>query len=220
MEVLARNIVIRLFFILLFISTFKNTAIAQQATKSEAQAVQDEIYASVNKSFRFTWSNAFSKAELRHYFFSLKFLIGPDGNYIDIHPSVEMDTAIFLPSIERMKKELPKDLFKKMKSNKASVVFPVFVFVVPQDTPRFDFDGKKIKENPDTLQYDNTFEKSLLSLWEYERGTHTLHDAIVFPPIIYFVKRGILDIKTSVDSNHLKKKSPFSSNGTPTKLKN
>ena len=188
MEVLARNIVIRLFFILLFISTFKNAAIAQQATKSEAQAIEDDIYASVNKSFRFTWSNAFSKAELRHYFFSLKFSIDSDGNYIDIHPSVEMDTAIFSRSIERMKEELPKDLFKKMKTNKVSVVFPVFVFVVPQDTPRFDFDGQKIKENPDTLQYDNTFSKTLSNLWEYERGMHTLHYVIVFPP---FVKRGI-----------------------------
>ena len=96
MEVLARNTVIRLFFILLFISAFKNAAIAQQAIKSETQTIEDEIYALVNKSFRFTWSTAFSKAELRHYFFSLKFSIGPDGNYIDIHPSVEMDTAIFL----------------------------------------------------------------------------------------------------------------------------
>ena len=76
-----------------------------------------------------------------------------------------------------------------MKTNKESAVFPVFVFVVPQDTPRFDLDGKKIKENPDTLQYDNTFSKTLSNLWEYERGTQTLHDAIVFPP--YFVKRGI-----------------------------
>lgn len=218
-EVLARNIVIRLFFILLFISTFKNAAIAQQATKSETQAIEDEIYASVNKSFRFRWSNVFSKTDLRHHFFSLKFLIGTDGNYTNIQPSAEMDTAIFSRSIERMKEELPKDVFKKMKISSVSVVFPVFIFAVPQDTPRFDFDRKKIKEKPDTLQYDNTFEKSLSSLWEYERGMHTLHDAIVFPPIIYFVKRGIPDIKM-LDPKQLKKKNPFSSSDMPTKLKN
>ncbi|MFC6102818.1 hypothetical protein [Olivibacter domesticus] len=219
MEVQARNIVIRLFFLLLFISVFKNTAIAQQAIKSETQAIEDEIYTSVNKSFRFRWSNVFSKADLRHHFFSLKFLIGPNGCYTDIQPSAEMDTAIFSRSIERVKEELPKDVFKKMKISNTSVVFPVFVFAIPQDTPRFDFDGEKIKENPDTLRYDSTFEKSLSNLWEYERGMRTLHDAIVFPPIIHFIKRGIPDIKM-LDPKQLKKKNPFSSNDMPTKLKN
>lgn len=218
MEVLARNIVIRLFFILLFISAFKNAAIAQQAIKSETQAIEDEIYASVNKSFRFRWSSVYSKTDLRHHFFSLKFLIGTDGNYTNIQPSADMDTAIFSRSIERMKEELPKDVFKKMKISSVSVVFPVFIFAVPQDTPRFDFDGEKIKEKPDTLQYDNTFEKSLSNLWEYERGM-PLHDAIVFRPIIYFVKRGIPDIKM-LDPEQLKKKNPFSFNDIPIKLKN
>lgn len=218
MEVQARNIVIRLFFILILINVF-NVASAQQITKSNSQVIEDEIYASVNKSFRFTWSNIFSKTELRHHFFSLKFLIGPNGSYTDVQPSAEMDTAIFSRSIKRVKEELPKDVFKKMKISNTSVVFPVFVFAIPQDTPRFDFDGEKIKENPDTLQYDNTFEKSLSNLWEYEGGMHTLHDAIVFPPIIHFIKRGIPDIKM-LDPKQLKKKNPFSSNDMPTKLKN
>jgi len=218
MEVLARNIVIRLFFILILINIF-NVASAQQIAKSKSQVIEDEIYTSINKSFRFTWSNVFSEADLRHHFFSLKFLIGPNGSYTDIQPSAEMDTAIFLTSVERMKKELPKDVFKKMKISNTSVVFPIFVFAIPQDTPRFNFDGEKIKENPDTLQYDRTFDKSLSSIWEYERGMRTLHDAIVFPPIIHFIKRGIPDIKM-LDPKQLKKKNPFSSNGMPTKLKN
>ena len=205
MKVLARNIVIKSFFILFFISAFENAAIAQEAIKSETQAIEDEIYTSVNKSFRFTSSNVFYTADLRHHFFSFKFLIGTDGNYTNIQPSAEMDTAIFSRSIERMKEELPKDVFKKMKVSNTSVVFPVFVFAITQDTPRFDFDGEKIKENPDTLQYDSTFAKSLSYIWEYERGIPTLHDAIVFPPIIHFIKHGIPDIKTSVDAKNLKK---------------
>lgn len=175
MEMQAQNFAIKCikFFILqVFIIAYQqvNAQVKQNLISDE---IEKEIHKRVDMSFSFTWGLMFDKQQqpLSHRFFSIAFDVDKNGLYTNLVASNHLDTAIFPKSIEQMKNRLPKDLFKKAGIKNTKVIFPVFVFIVPRES--------------DSLSYEKPYLTPIEEIWQFKKGSNTLQNVTLFPPIIY-----------------------------------
>lgn len=186
---------------------------------------KDKIYKKVWQEFVFNWRMVFDHSpRLTHQFFSIRFSIDGKGDISQVEASSRTDSILFSRSVKQLKNRLSKSLFKPMGIRNTSVIFPVFIFVQPQTMDTLYFVDTDVKPDPnfrpDTLIYDKELYCDMGDIWVFKQNSKVLNKAIVFPPIVYFLKRGIPDFNTNVDYRKLKGKHPLEYEGNkPIKLK-